>query len=83
MLKGRDALAELAAHLPLRIGNLSGGLLDECKVLIENISARDGDLFLYALLTVMSRLAAPWQLIRLGIKAAGSPHRRARRQDAL
>ena len=29
-------------------------------------------MFLYALLMVMSRLAAPWQLIRLGIKAAGS-----------
>ena len=27
---------------------------------------------LHALLTVMSRLAAPWQLIRLGIKAAGT-----------
>jgi hypothetical protein len=72
VLKGRDTLANLAAHLPLRIGNLANGLLDECKVLIENASARDGDLFLYALLTVMSRLAAPWQLIRLGVKAAGS-----------
>jgi hypothetical protein len=71
VLKGRDALVDLAGHLPLRIGNLSGSLLDECKVLIENASARDGDLFLYALLTVMSRLTAPWQLIRLGIKAAG------------
>jgi hypothetical protein len=72
VLKGRDALATLAAHLPLRIGNLANGSLDECKLLIEKASARDGDLFLYALLTVMSRLAAPWQLIRLGIKAAGS-----------
>ena len=71
-LKGRDALATLAAHLPLRIGDLSKGLLDECKVLIENASARDGDLFLYALLTVMSRMAAPWQLVRLGILMAGT-----------
>ncbi len=29
-------------------------------------------MFLYSLLTVMNRLAAPWQLIRLGVKAAGS-----------
>jgi hypothetical protein len=71
-LKGRDALATLAAHLPLRIGNLTNGQLDECKALIENVSARDGDLFLYALLVVMSRMAAPWQLVRLGIKAADS-----------
>jgi len=72
VLKGRDALATLAAHLPLRIGNLANGLLDECKALIESTAGRDGDLFLYALLVVMSRLAAPWQLIRLGTKAAGS-----------
>ena len=72
VLKGRDALASLAAHLPLRIGNLANEQLDDCKALIESISARDGELFLYALLIVMSRLAAPWQLIRLGIKAAGS-----------
>ncbi|MGC2073176.1 MAG: hypothetical protein WA694_18015 [Pseudolabrys sp.] len=39
------------------------------KALIENAAARDGELFLYALLTVMK---APWQLIRLGVKAAGS-----------
>jgi hypothetical protein len=72
VLKGRDALASLGAHLPLRIGNLANDLLDECKALIEANSARDGDLFLYSLLKVMSRLAAPWQLVRFGIKAAGS-----------
>ena len=72
VLKSRDALATLAAHLPLRIGNLANGLLDECKALIENAAARDGDMFLYALLVVMGRLAAPWQLIRLGTRAAGS-----------
>jgi len=72
VLKGRDALASLAAHLPLRIGNLAGDLLDECKALIEASCAHDGELFLYALLIVMSRLSAPWQLVRFGIKAAGS-----------
>jgi hypothetical protein len=71
-LNGRDALATLAAHLPLRIGNLAGSQLDECKAMVERASVRNGELFLYALLTVMSRLAAPWQLIRLGVKAAGS-----------
>ena len=72
VLKGRDALATLAARLPLRIGNLTGAQLSECKLLVESVAARDGDLFLYALLVVMSRMAAPWQLIRLGIDAAGS-----------
>ena len=71
-LKGRDVLASLSARLPLQIGNLANDQLDECKTLIENAAARDGELFLYALLTVMNRMTAPWQLIRLGVKAAGS-----------
>ena len=68
-LKGRDVLASLSARLPLQIANLAN---DECKALIENAAARDGKLFLYALLTVMNRMTAPWQLIRLGVRAAGS-----------
>jgi hypothetical protein len=71
-LKGRDVLAFLSAWLPLQIGNLSSDQLDECKALIDSAAARDGELFLYALLTVMNRMTAPWQLIRLGVKAAGS-----------
>jgi hypothetical protein len=71
VLAGRDALKMLSAHLPLRIPNLANDELDEYKALIEKTAARDGELFLYALLTVMSRLAAPWQVIRFGVKAAG------------
>jgi hypothetical protein len=72
VLGGRDTLQKLAAHLPLRISNLANDAIDEYKTLIEKTSARDGDLFLFALLTVMGRLAAPWQVIRFGVKAAGS-----------
>jgi hypothetical protein len=72
VLKSRDALATLAAHLPLRIGHLGPEKLGDYKALIESITARNRDLLLYALLTVMSRLTAPWQLIRFGVKAAGS-----------
>jgi hypothetical protein len=71
-LKGRDVLASLSARLPLQIGNLANAQLDECRTLIEGAAARDGELFLYALLTVMSRMTSPWQLIRLGVRAAGS-----------
>src|SRR5436190_9889274 len=71
-LKGRDVLASLSARLPLQIGNLANDQLEECKTLIEGAAARDGELFLYAVLTVMNRMTAPWQLIRLGVKAAGS-----------
>jgi hypothetical protein len=72
VLAHRDTLASMGARLPLRIGDLANAQLDECRGLIEKISERDGELFLYALLTVMSRMTAPWQVIRFGIKAAGS-----------
>src|SRR3974390_1122098 len=71
-LKGRDVLAALSSRLPLQIGNLANAQLDECKALIESAAARDGEFFLYALLTVMNRMSAPWQPIRLGVRAAGS-----------
>jgi hypothetical protein len=72
VLKSRDALATFAAHLPLHIASLADTRLDQAKVLIESTAAFDRDTFLYALLIVMNRLAAPWQLIRLGVKAAGT-----------
>ena len=72
VLNARDGLSAMAAHLPLQVGNLAAKQLDECQRLIEKTSPPTSDVFLYSLLTVMSRLAAPWQLIRLGVKAAGS-----------
>lgn len=72
VLKARDGLSAMAARLPLQVGNLSPKSLDEYKALIEKTGAPGTDLFLYSLLTVRSRLAAPWQLIRFGVKAAGS-----------
>jgi hypothetical protein len=63
VLTGREALAKLANQLPVRIANLTNGQLDECKMLIEEVSAQSGELFLYALLMVM---------IRFGINAAAS-----------
>ncbi len=72
VLKGRDILASLAASLPLRIGNLGGEQLTECKALIDSAASRLDGIFVYALLTVMTRMAEPWQIIRFGIKAAGN-----------
>jgi hypothetical protein len=72
VLAGRAQLESLSARLPLRISNLANNALDQYKAAIDKAAARDGDLLLPALLTVMNRLAAPWQVIRFGIKAAGS-----------
>lgn len=72
VLRGRDALTRLGEELPLQIGKLDTGALRACKKMIERTVAQDRELLLYALLTVMNRLAAPWQLIRFGIDAANS-----------
>jgi hypothetical protein len=72
VLKGRDVLETLAANLPLRITNLTGEQLNDCKAWIDSAATRRDELFLYALLMVMTRLTAPWHVVRFGIKAAGS-----------
>jgi len=72
VLKARDMLAAMAADLPLRIGNLTDDQLNECRTWTDAAAARRDGSFLCALLLVMSRLTAPWQLIRFGIKAAGT-----------
>jgi hypothetical protein len=72
VLRGRDALTKLGEDLPLHIGKLDSGALRACKAMVERVVAQDRELLLYALLTVMNRLAAPWQLIRFGIDAANS-----------
>jgi hypothetical protein len=58
--------------LPPAIGNLNDAQLDNVKTLLDSPVGAHPDVFLYALIVVMGRLAAPWQLIRLAIRAAGS-----------
>ncbi len=72
VLKARDALAMLGMQLPGHIKVLTGPSLDSVKALLDSPLASEPDLFVFALVLVMSRMAAPWQLIRLATKAAGS-----------
>ncbi len=72
VLNARDGLSAMAKNLPLQLANLGARQLDEVKALIEKSGPPGSDIFLYSMLTVRSRLAAPWQLIRLGVRAAGS-----------
>jgi hypothetical protein len=72
VLDARDGLAVLGTQLPDVINNLSGATLEKVKSLVDSPLGVKSDLFLYSLLVVMSRLAAPWQLIRLATKAAGA-----------
>ncbi len=72
ILKARDMLAALAARLPGHINALADVRLQSVKTLLDTQIGQKPDIFLHALVLVMSRLAAPWQLIRLATKAAES-----------
>jgi hypothetical protein len=70
ILELREPLSALGKRLPSSIGNLNEHQLDNMKALLDSASVRR--MFLYAVLFLMSRLAAPWQLIRLATRAAGT-----------
>lgn len=72
ILQARDALAQVGDRLPAHIRNLSDAVLDGAKAALDAPAARQNGVLPYALVVVMSRLAAPWQLIRLAVKAAQS-----------
>lgn len=72
ILRARDALGVIGSRLPASISNLADHQLDNVKALLDSPIGRHRDVFLYALLIVMNRLGAPWQLIRLAIHAAAS-----------
>jgi hypothetical protein len=72
ILRARDALGVISSRLPPAISNLADEQLENVKALLDSPIGRHRDVFLYALLIVMSRLGSPWQLIRLAVHAASS-----------
>src|SRR4051794_19657958 len=72
ILRARDALGVIGSRLPASISNLGGEQLQNAWALLDSPIGRHRDVFLYAVLVVMSRLGSPWQLIRLAIHAAAS-----------
>lgn len=72
VMKARDDLAQLDAELPDHINALSDLSLKNVKAQLDQTATRNPELLLYALLLVMNRLAASWQLIRLATRAAKS-----------
>src|SRR4051794_615286 len=72
ILRARDALGIIGSRLPATISNLAGEQLENVKALLDSPIGRHRDVFLYALLMVMHRLGAPWQLIRIAINAVAS-----------
>jgi len=72
ILTFRDTLSLIASRLPSNIGSLADEQLDNVKALLDSPTARHDDVFTHAVLLVMSRLGAPWQLVRLAVRAAGT-----------
>ena len=81
ILSLRDVLADLARRLPHHIRAFEREQIDTVKSLLdaaaaqsslETAATRKSDVFLYGLILVMNRLAAPWQLIRIATRAADS-----------
>jgi hypothetical protein len=81
ILSLRDAFADLARKLPAHIRSFERSEIDHVKTLLDAAAAqtaleagpiKKSDVFLYALIVAMNRLAAPWQLIRIATRAAES-----------
>jgi len=81
ILANRNELAVLARRLPNHIRALEREYIDSIKSLLEGFASQKAqigmataktDINLYGLVLVMSRLAAPWQLIRIATRAAES-----------
>ena len=70
-LRGRDVLVALGERLPPSIADLPPHHIPACIAQIEK-AARPRDVFPYALIAVIRRLAKPWQIVRLAAHIAGS-----------
>jgi len=77
----RDVLADLARKFPNHIRAFERAEIDQAKAVLDGATAAKGsgqsaarkpDIFLYGLILLMGRLAAPWQLVRIAARAAES-----------
>ena len=72
IVASRDSLDLIATRLPGHIRDLGGGTLDNLKHLLDSRLCSENSLQPYAMIMVANRLAVPWQLIRLAVRAAES-----------
>lgn len=72
VMHASSQLAEFARMLPARIAHLDGDHLAKVLELLNALRAKHADLVPFAITLVARRLEAPWQLIHLATKPAGS-----------
>ncbi|MCC7348318.1 MAG: hypothetical protein IT538_13075 [Variibacter sp.] len=70
VLQHREALARFGAKIPGSISNLGEEQAANILTLIRQATATTPDLLQPLLVMVMNRLGAPWQLLRLAMRAA-------------
>lgn len=70
VLRSQDAFDHFASQLPEHIATLSDETIERTRALLDAVPLSDTDTFLSGLLIVMSRLAAPSQLIRIATHSA-------------
>ncbi|MTW15186.1 hypothetical protein GJ689_03075 [Rhodoplanes serenus] len=72
ILRHRDAIATIGGRLPSRIRSFSGDQLDQIVAALDGAQARSKELFRFALVLTMNRVGAPWQLVRVAVRAVQS-----------
>jgi hypothetical protein len=72
VLKSRDVLAVLAGKIPPKIRNFTDEHIALVIGFLDSTAGRQREVYVMSLVLVLGRLASPWQLIRLAIKAADS-----------
>jgi HPt (histidine-containing phosphotransfer) domain-containing protein len=71
VLRSRATLTLLGSQLPGHIKSLNGPALESIKAQVDAATTVEPDAVLCALVFLMDRLAAGWQMVRLATKAAG------------
>jgi hypothetical protein len=72
ILRARDALAAIGSRLPTAIRNLADQPMEAARAVFNVPVTRHADVLPYALALLKARLAQPWQVIRIAIKAVES-----------
>ena len=72
VLRGREALDTLGSRLPRQMRTLADAQLATVTSALNAPTLQTPQMLPFALSLIMQRLAAPWQIIRLAIKMAGS-----------
>jgi hypothetical protein len=81
ILSLREVLADFARRLPKELRTFERDQIDPVQALLDaataqsamdKVGSRKADAFIYALILVMNRLAAPWQLIRIATRVTES-----------